>query len=151
MFDEEQFFTHLQAVITLLEKRNELHQVLFGLNNLGQVPFFRKHQLPCFIDIYLYLSNSEAAKEILELGLNLVGGYLWMERKESDFSAWPFIPTIVDAQFSAPLFISRSCFRHDSLNLPCEGCPHTGSWVVTGDKDRFRVLVKDCITVVVRA
>lgn len=151
MFDEEQFFTHLQAVITLLEKRNELHQVLFGLNNLGQVPFFRKHQLPCFIDIYLYLSNSEAAKEILELGLNLVGGYLWMERKESDFTAWPFIPTIVDAQFSAPLFISRSCFRHDSLNLPCEGCPHTGSWVVTGDKDRFRVLVKDCITVVVRA
>ncbi|NCC64073.1 MAG: U32 family peptidase [Spirochaetia bacterium] len=151
MFDEEQFFTHLQAIITLLEKRNELHQVLFGLNNLGQVPFFRKHQLPCFIDIYLYLSNSEAAKEILELGLNLAGGYLWMERRESDFSAWPFIPTIVDAQFSAPLFISRSCFRHDSLNLPCEGCPHTGSWVVTGDKDRFRVLVKDCITVVVRA
>ena len=151
IFHEEQFFSQLSAVIALLDDRNALDQVLFGLNNIGQIPFFRKNKLSVFIDIYLYLTNSQAAMSFLDMGLDLVGGYLWMERKNSDFSAWPFVPTIVDDAFQAPLFISRSCFRYDSLHLSCSGCPRNGSWYVKGDKSQFRVLVHDCITTVVRA
>ncbi len=123
----------------------------FGLNNIGQAFYFRKNQLACFFDIYFYLANNEAAKLALSMGLDSKGGYLWMERSEGDFSTWPFTPAIVETSFKPPLFISRSCFRHDSLMLSCEGCPHRGSWYVKGDKDRYKVLVEDCITYLVRA
>jgi putative protease len=151
MFDEEAFFTHLETIIAHLERQGVLGSVRFGLNNLGQISFFRKRGLSCFFDIYLYLANHQAAQLALTLGLNLVGGYLWMERRSGDFSSWPFEPTVVSEEFTPPLFISRSCFRHDSLLLSCGGCPHRGSWYVKGDKNRYRVIVEDCITTVVNA
>ncbi len=150
MFDEDKFFNDLEEVIKALEKEKVLNQVVFGLNNIGQVPFFRERQLPCFFDIYLYLANSEAAKLALSLGLALVGGYLWMERKTTETEYWPFLPTAVDDAFTPPLFISRSCFRHDSLLLSCEKCPHHGSWKVEANNETYTVLVEDCVTIVVR-
>lgn len=151
MFDEDAFFADLDKVVARMKEENLLDSVSFGLNNLGQIAYFRDHQLPCFFDIYLYLANSEAANLALTFGLKMEGGYLWMERKETDTEYWPFIPTVVDDAFSPPLFISRSCFRHDSLRLSCEGCPYRGSWYVKGDNQRYRVIVEDCITTVVNA
>ena len=150
MFDEERFTEDLGLVVAKLKDEEILDQVLFGLNNIGQIPYFREARLACFFDIYLYLANSEAAKLALGLGLNFKGAYLWMERHEGDFTAWPFVPTVVETTFTPPLFISRSCFRHDSLMLSCEGCPHRGSWYVKGDKNRYKVLVEDCITYLVK-
>ena len=151
MFDEHQFNADLDELIEALRNEGVLQQVRFGLNNIGQVSYFKERQLACFFDIYLYLANSEAANLALSMGLNLKGGYLWMERHEGDFSSWPFIPAIVEDSFKPPLFISRSCFRHDSLMQSCEQCPHRGSWYVKGDKERYKVLVEDCITYLVRA
>ncbi len=151
MFDEEAFFAQLEMIIAHLERQEVLGLVRFGLNNLGQVEFFRNRGLACFFDIYLYLANHQAAQLALSLGLNLVGGYLWMERRSGDFASWPFEPTVVADGFHPPLFISRSCFRHDSLLLSCEGCPHRGSWYVKGDKNRYHVIVEDCVTTVVNA
>ncbi|MGH0053944.1 MAG: U32 family peptidase, partial [Sphaerochaetaceae bacterium] len=151
MFDEDAFFANLNQVITRLKEENLLDNVRFGLNNLGQVPYFRETHLPCFFDIYFYLANSEAAKLALTFNLRLVGGYLWMEQEQTDLECWPFVPTVTEAAFKPPLFISRSCFRHDSLLLGCKGCPHRGSWYVQGDNQRYRVLVEDCITTVVQA
>ncbi|HAP55429.1 MAG TPA: hypothetical protein DCQ16_05875 [Spirochaetaceae bacterium] len=151
MFDEQQFNADLDELIEALRNEGVLQQVRFGLNNIGQVSYIKERQLACFFDIYLYLANSEAANLALSMGLNLKGGYLWMERHEGDFSSWPFIPAIVEESFKPPLFISRSCFRRDSLMQSCEHCPHRGSWYVKGDKERYKVLVEDCITYVVRA
>ncbi|HBO35182.1 MAG TPA: peptidase U32 [Sphaerochaeta sp.] len=151
MFDEQQFFDDLDYLVAAMSEEGVLDQVRFGLNNIGQASYFRKRQLACFFDIYFYLGNSEAAKLALSMGLDSKGGYLWMEQSEGDFSTWPFTPAIVETSFKPPLFISRSCFRHDSLMLSCEGCPHRGSWYVKGDKDRYKVLVEDCITYLVRA
>ncbi|MGE4454467.1 MAG: U32 family peptidase [Sphaerochaeta sp.] len=151
MFLEDQFFADLDQVIAKLEEEGIRDSVVFGLNNIGQIPYFREHQYPCFSDIYLYLANSEAAKLVLSLGLNLVGGYLWFERRETNLEYWPFKPTVVDEQFKPPLFISRSCFRRDSLLLGCEGCPHRGSWYVMGNSQKYHVMVEDCITTVVHA
>ena len=151
MFDEDAFFSDLDKVIDRMEKESLLGSVSFGLNNLGQLAYFRNRQLSCFFDIYVYLANSEAANLALTFGLKMEGGYLWMERKQTNLECWPFIPTVVDDAFSPPLFISRSCFRHDSLRLSCEGCPHRGSWYVKGDNQRLRVMVEDCITTVVHA
>ncbi len=151
MFNTSKFFADLAFVIEALENQGVLPLVSFGLNNLGQIPFFRERQLPVFFDVYLYLANSEAAKLALTLGLNFKGGYLWMERSSTDLEHWPFIPTPVDAAFHPPLFISRSCFRHDSLMLSCENCPHRGSWYVEGNGKQYHVMVEDCITTVVQA
>ncbi len=149
MFEQERFFADLDRVLELLKEQGILEQVRFGLNNIGQISYFREKQLPCFADIYLYLANSESAKSLVEAGLNLIGGYLWMEREKTDDTNWPFVPTPVEETFTPPAFISRSCFRHDSLLLSCEECPHHGSWIAHANTVDYKVLVDDCVTVAI--
>ncbi|MGE4583670.1 MAG: peptidase U32 family protein [Sphaerochaeta sp.] len=151
MFNEAEFFLDMDAIITLLEERNERDLVRFGLNNIGQVSYARAKGLAVYLDVYFYLGNSAAANLALTFGLDLRGAYLWMERTSFDAARWPFSPAVVDEAFKPPLFISRSCFRHDSLLHSCEHCPHRGSWYVTASTDRYHVLVEDCITYVVSA
>jgi putative protease len=147
-FDEDRFAQQLAQIVTVLKQENLFDRVRFGLNNIGHIALARKFGLTSFFDIYLYLSNSVSAHLALSLEIPLVGGYLWMERSETEKERWPFTPQPVDPAFRAPAFISRSCFRKDSLLLSCEGCPHKGSWYATADTVEYRVLVDDCITTV---
>lgn len=152
MFDEVQFFKDLNSVITYLGIGGYLERTRIGLNNIGQLNWARMQpRVSCFFDIYLPLGNSESAKMALELLPELSGAYLWMEKEYHEPDLWPFTPTLVSKEFTPPLFISRSCFRHDSLMLSCEGCPLKGSWYVTQQNHRYHVMVNDCITTVVRA
>ncbi len=152
MFDETQFFKDLNSVITYLRIEGYLEKTRIGLNNIGQLTWARLQQnVSCFFDIYLPLGNSESAKMALELLPELTGAYLWMERDYFEPKLWPFTPTLVSKEFAPPLFISRSCFRHDSLMLSCEGCPLKGSWYVKQQNNRYHVMVNDCITTVVKA
>lgn len=150
MFDEPAFERDLDAIVANLTERNLLDKVRFGLNNIAQVRWALRHpDLKVFCDIYLYLSNSEAAAWLQDLlGSRLCGGYLWLETQSFTKGYWPFLPTPMPRSFNVPLFISRSCFRHDSVQKPCEGCPHRGSWYVTQQDRKLHVMVKDCITVV---
>ncbi|MFA5699574.1 MAG: U32 family peptidase [Sphaerochaeta sp.] len=145
-FLEEEFFDALTQLIDHARREGLLDQIRFGVNNVSHIAFFEEHQLPVFIDIYLYLANSQSAALLSETSLNLIGGYYWLERLEGDFTTWVFEPTVVDEAFIAPLFISRSCFRYDSLGLSCENCPRKGSWYVTQSDKRLKVNVRDCIT-----
>ncbi|MCK9524262.1 MAG: DUF3656 domain-containing protein, partial [Proteobacteria bacterium] len=149
MFEQKRFLEDLARSVDHLEQQGMLDRVRFGLNNIGQLLFFRERGLSTYADIYLYLSNSESAKLLLASDLHLIGGYLWLERSNTDMRRWPVQPTIVDRDFTAPAFISRSCFRHDSLHLSCKGCPHHGSWIVRGDTMDYRVIVQDCITMAI--
>lgn len=152
MFDERRYLEALDAIVARLEESNRLQDTLFGLNNLAQIRWANRHpKVRCFFDTYLYLANGEAAQLALELCPNLQGGYLWMETENYDESRWPFEPSLPGSTYAPPLFISRSCFRHDSLLLPCTGCPHNGSWYVTQQDHRYHVMVHDCITTVVKA
>ena len=152
MFDEVQFFKDLNSVVTYLGIEGYLEKTRIGLNNIGQLNWARvQKQASCFIDIYLPLGNGESAKMALDLLPELTGAYLWMERDHYEEAQWPFTPTLVGSEFSPPLFISRSCFRHDSLMLSCEGCPLKGSWYVKQQNHRYHVMVNDCITTVVKA
>ena len=134
MFEQERFFEHLEIVITALESEGILESVRFGLNNIGQIPFFRERQLACWADVYLYLGNSESARSLVESGLNLVGGYLWMERSGGDSLAGPS-RAIVDRAIT-PAFISRSCFRRDS-SLLVRGVPPP--WLLVCPKRQRRL------------
>ncbi len=152
MFDEVQFYKDLNKVVTYLGIEGYLEKTRIGLNNIGQLNWARvQKSVSCFFDIYLPLGNSESAKMALDLLPDLSGAYLWMEKDSYEQDLWPFTPTLVGKEFSPPLFISRSCFRHDSLMLSCEGCPLKGSWYVTQQDHRYHVMVNECITTVVKA
>ncbi len=78
-----------------------------GLSNIADILFAKAHpEFLYFVDIYLYLSNREAAALLMEEVPGLIGGYLWMER-DSYGRPWPFTPTIVE-DFQPPLFLSRA-------------------------------------------
>ena len=80
---------------------------VIGMNNIADIRFAKEHpEFSYFADIYLYLSNREAAALIKEQIPDLIGGYLWIER-DSYEKPWPFTPTIAE-NFQPPLFISRA-------------------------------------------
>ncbi|MFA6845869.1 MAG: peptidase U32 family protein [Sphaerochaetaceae bacterium] len=151
MFDEKAFLDALQTVVKKFENQGILPSIRFGLNNIAQVKWAKENpSCKVFCDIYLYLANSKSAEYMAEmLPENLVGGYLWLETKWFSEELWPFLPTVVNQSFNIPLFISRSCFRHDSLMLSCKNCPHQGSWYALINDKRFHVMVDNCITIVV--
>lgn len=152
MFEEERYCKSLDAIVRMLKQGNYLERTLFGLNNIAQIRWAKKNpDVRCFFDSYLYLANSEAAEMALEIYPNLAGGYLWMEADSFAPERWPFEPSRVGTAYAPPLFISRSCFRHDSLMLKCDQCPHKGSWYVKQQNHRYHVMVQDCITTVVKA
>lgn len=142
-FDEEGLFKTLEAKLKTTENN------IIGLNNIGQLAFAKAHkEYKYFIDVYLFLSNRYAAQFFCdELGDCLVGGYLYPEFTDHQ-EPWPFTPTRSD-NYHLPLFLSRACFRHDSLGVSCKGCPQTGEFSITHQNKSYRVLVRDCLTIVV--
>ncbi|WP_320129788.1 U32 family peptidase [uncultured Sphaerochaeta sp.] len=152
MFEEEKYYACLDSIIKILDSENDLGKTYVGLNNIAQIRWAKKNpQVHCFFDAYLYLANSEAAIMATELLPNLAGGYLWGETDTYEPSRWPFVPSKVGDVYTPPLFISRSCFRRDSLMLKCDQCPHKGSWYVKQQNHRYHVMVNDCITTVTKA
>lgn len=118
-----------------------------GLNNIAHVAFAKAHpEYEYFADIYLYLSNRESAELLYSIVPNLIGGYLWLER-DSFINPWPFEPTVVE-NYNPPLFISRSCYRHDSLGLDCKLCNRHHEFKIEQNGKIYTVFVDDCQTVV---
>lgn len=150
MFDESAYIESLNLLVDELNLRRMIDSVLFGLNNIAQIRWARRQPvIRTFCDIYLYLGNGQAASQLLELLPTLEGGYYWLERHEwPTLKDWPFVPTVVEKKFVPPLFISRSCFRHDSLGLSCENCPRKGSWDISQHGKLYKVRVDHCVTTV---
>ena len=144
IFDEDEIYKRVEENI---EKSGE--EVLVGLNNIAEVEWAKgKKNVHFFSDVYLYLSNRESAALLSGmLRENLVGGYLWLEEKTHGEN-WPFEPTPVGKDFNPPLFISRSCYRHDSLSLPCKGCSKEHEYCLFQNGKRHKILVRNCMTIV---
>jgi putative protease len=152
-FTEEALWQDLETVVKKLQDDDALSSVRFGLNNVSQIRWAQAHpSCMVFADIYMYLSNAAAASLLSSLlPENLTGGYLWLETQSFHQAEWPFTPSVVNPSFNIPLFISRSCFRHDSLLLSCEHCPRQGSWYISQQDRKLHVMVKDCMTVITQA
>ncbi len=143
-FDEESMFQALEAIIRMVK-----NPVRVGLNNVAHIGWaMRNADVPCFADIYLYMSNRLAVQQFLDHVPSPVGLYQWVERTTLDVSRWPAYPSSVGEDFAIPLFISRSCYRYDTLGMPCEGCPRHGSWSITQQGLNYHIDVIDCVTVV---
>lgn len=132
----------------IIEKTEGRKNVTIGLNNISHIRFAKAHpEYDYFIDIYLYLSNRFALSLLLKECPDIIGGYLWFERK-SFSRTWPFKPTVTD--YTPPYFISRTCFRHDALSLPCDGCSRHEDYTISQNGEKYRVLVRDCMTILKR-
>ena len=143
LFEEDEI---LRKAELYAERSKE--EVIIGLNNIAELEWAKGHRkYKYFADIYLYLSNREAARLLKdELGNNLIGGYLWLERKDY-IRPWPFTPTPA-YDYIPPLFISRSCFRHDSKGLACASCKGKNEYKLYQNGKEYIARVKDCMTVV---
>ncbi|MGN0906545.1 MAG: U32 family peptidase [Bullifex sp.] len=140
-FNEEK--TYAEALESIKGKTN----VTIGLNNIGQIRFAKAHtEYDYFADIWFYVPNRFTASVLKREIPSLIGGYLWFERDE--YSAWPWKPTVTD--YEPPFFISRTCYRHDALGLPCKGCSKHEDFTVSQAPDTFTVKVRQCLTVMER-
>ena len=133
----------------LIERMNEINgEVLIGLNNIADVFFAKKHpQYSYFMDVYLYASNRESIALVKDiLGESLKGAYLAVDFDSCE-EPWPLKPTPLKG-YKLPLFISRSCFRHDSLALECKGCTHHHTFHIEQNGKKYTVIVDNCQSLV---
>lgn len=138
-FDEEKTWKEMEEAV------KGYNNVTIGLNNISQLRFASLHrEYDYFADIYLYLSSRYALSLLIKECPSLKAGYLWFE-KERWSGGWPFEPTVT--AYNPPLFISRSCYRHDSLNLTCDGCRRKDDYIVTQNGERYIIHVRNCLTV----
>ena len=143
-YDEERVFQEME------EKLKKIKNPIIGLNNAGDIIFMKNHpEYRAFADIYLYLPNREAAALLKKEVPSLIGGYLWVER-DSYEEPWPFKPTIA-SDYDLPLFISRSCYRHDGLGLDCRGCTRHHAFRAEQNGREYIIFVDDCCTIVCKA
>ncbi len=153
LFDEPAYFNSLDRLISYLCSRFERKNLSVGLNNIGQLMWaLQNPKIPCFADIYLYVPNYQAYSLLTEQLPNLCGYYGWIERKitstQKTGAFWTCSPSDPGQNFRPPLFISRSCFRYDSLGLSCEKCPRNGSWKIEQNGKGYTVDVHNCLTIV---
>lgn len=174
LFDEESYLRRLESLLERLQhdRQNQKHKLRIGLNNIGHIHWAlelnqagKYQNIEFFIDYYLYCANNRTL-QLLRDELELIRtGYYWLEdlSPETFFPAGNLYPvnpaSISDASsetgeesdscnpFSPPLFISRSCFRNQSLGISCKGCPMSaGPYQLTQNGKNFTVHVKHCIT-----
>lgn len=144
MFEEQIYLETLDLLIEYIDT-----PLYVGINNIAQLAWARKHsEINYFIDIYVYMANRYAAALSCATLPSLIGMYHWVERNVIDTTSWPGLSTSPGSHFSIPLFISRSCYRYDTLKQKCEGCPRRGNWTVEQNEREYRVMVRDCITIV---
>lgn len=149
-FKEAKDMDKLSDLIKKLEMNHLLEKTRVGINNIAHINWINKvdPRIMAFADVYLYLGNSEAAQCVKKNLPNFCGGYIFLETVNRETDNWPFEPTKVGPDFVPPLFISRSCFRHDSKDLPCEGCTLNYEYHINQRGNKYKVLVKNCLTYV---
>lgn len=118
MFNEDEYFKQL----------SESSPAIVGLNNISQIRWAKAHpDVRVFADGFLYVKNSEALALLKEELPNLEG-------------------CVSEDEKDTPLFISRVCFRHNSLGLPCSGCSKNNTFHISQNGKNYKVICKNCIT-----
>lgn len=150
IFDPETDLKQLEAPLSSsdpvpLVRIDSVDHLLWYRRSRERVP-----HILCYCDVGIYCANRFASRLLFEQVPGCIGTCSWIEQKESESlecSHW-FLPVILsDRVDDVPLFVSRSCFRHDSLQKPCSSCggrEHT--YLLRQNERSFRVELKDCMT-----
>lgn len=137
MFNEDSYLQKLDNLVA------ENPSLIIGLNNIAHIMWAEKHpETEVFADIFLYTSNTMAWQMLKDRLPNLKGSY---ELK----NILPF--TYAGGNFNVPLFISRVCFRHNSLGKDCKSCSRDNTYHLEQNSKLYTVRCKDCITTVTKS
>lgn len=150
----------LGALEQLVEE-NPSTQFAIGLNNVGHLAFVdslaARQNVAFFVDFSLYVANRFALRLMRRRVPRLAFAYSWIEDTEEWHAALP-VPLIrISPSFRPPLFYSLGCFaKHVLMSGTCpdesarpegqKGCPRDFSRDLTQGRNRFKLVVKDCVT-----
>lgn len=141
-FNENEQIANLDLLIEEIVNNNLVDNFYLGLNNIAHINWIKNNKIKVYADIYFYLANRFSIQTLIDLNLNFVGGYLFLETVVGDISKWPMIPTRVEKDFIPPLFISRTNFNFDSLHDNKE----EGQYYINQRDKEYIVITKKEIT-----
>jgi len=135
-------------------------RIAVGLNNVSHLAFVSALEglsnVWFFADFFFYAANDCTFRLLKRRVPRLLFAYEWLEddRVPADpRSGLRAIPTVrISKDFSPPLFTSLGCFtRHSTNGGRCaEDCPKDFSAGLRQGRNRFRVIVRDCVTYLFR-
>lgn len=148
MLDEQHYLLELE---NLIERLPDNKRVRIGLNNAAHLHWASNHPAyDYFLDIYLYAANHATVQFIENLLGKSIAGYYWIEDEKERKTLPDQLREILfpaGESFSAPLFISRNCYRKDALELSCSGCSRNpGTYTLNQRERKFTVVIRECIT-----
>jgi len=152
----------IEAVAALASSHPDT-RIAVGLNNVSHLTFVSALEelsnVWFFADFFFYAANDSALLLLKRRVPKLLFAYAWLEEDTepapSASSGGPPrpVPTVpVSRSFSPPLFTSLGCFtRHSTNGGRCaEDCPKDFSTGLRQGRNRFRVVVRDCVTYLFR-
>ena len=150
----EQDFTRIDRKLERLRTAYPGKRIIVGISNIGQVEWYtRQDSIACFIDYHLYCANSQTAVLFSGQLHDCIGAYYWIEDRDQPvqrgYDSWGIPLSYIDADFNPPIFITRTCFRKDSLGQSCSTCRGRSYDYELEQKGRdFLVEVRDCMSYV---
>jgi len=134
-------------------------RIAVGLNNVSHLAFVTAleglQNVWFFADFFLYAANDSTLQFLRRRVPRLLFAYEWLEGDATPSGRQPrAVPTVLlSKSFSPPLFTSLGCFtRHSTNDGRCaEDCPKEFSVGLRQGRNRFRVVVRDCVTYLFRA
>jgi putative protease len=154
ILDEKPFL----RVLTRMLGNNPRAAFAIGLSNVSHLAFAERlaslENAWFFVDFPLYAANHHAVEFFAHHVEKLLFQYSWIEGGPEDHAALaaasvpeaPLVP--VDPSFAPPLFYGLGCIaRHSMSDGAClEGCPKSFEADLRQGKNRFRLVVRDCVT-----
>jgi putative protease len=142
----------IKAVRNLLDG-NPGVKIAIGLNNISHLAFadaFSNSSNAWFFgDFYMYSANDNALHFLRRRVRRFLFAYEWVEEDEASAHGPRPAPTIrMSRDFRPPLFYSLACFARHSMNEGrcVDECPKDFSGDLRQGRNRFRMLVRDCVT-----
>ncbi len=145
-----------------LAERHAGKRIAVGLNNMSHLAFTaalsERTNAWFFADFFLYAANDRTVSFLRSRIHRFLFAYEWLEQApgQKDRPPIPGSPTRtvrVSQDFSPPLFYSLGCHARHSLNggACMDDCPKDFGGELRQGRNRFRLLVRDCVTYLFRA
>jgi hypothetical protein len=139
-----------------IARRHPETRIAIGLNNISHLALAsalaEEGNAWFFADFYLYSANDRILGLLRARIPRFLFAYEWIEddpaRAAQPAGSRPALTVRVSRDFKPPLFYSLACFtRHFSNKGRCEeGCPKEFGGELRQGRNRFRMLVRDCVT-----
>ena len=139
-----------------IARRHAGSRIAIGLNNLSHLAFAsalaEDGNVWFFGDFYLYAANNRTLRFLRARVPRFLFAYEWLEDDRAattrSTGTRPSPTVRMSADFRPPLFYSLACFtRHSTNKGRCEeGCPKEFGGELRQGRNRFRMLVRDCVT-----